>query len=202
MSFSTPFIFCKDLLHNHYLKKCLCSEVNIHLPLVSGALRLWHFFKICNGFSYLHVFCVGFIAFEFAIKSCIQMMFALLSHLKKYLNILSTLTTNWIILIESSLNLQLTFCSSPGELVSHVLREEPVCNSSTIHDLRPNHFIHQHSDHLKHKVKPLNPMELLFLFAFISPLAPFVWLPVGGFSTLHKPLLGYAASHRHFLSGL
>lgn len=38
---------------------------------------------------------------------------------------------------------------SPGELVSHVLREEPVGHGGAVHDLRPDHFIHQHSDHLE-----------------------------------------------------
>lgn len=32
----------------------------------------------------------------------------------------------------------------PGELVSHILREKPVSDSSAVHDLRPNHFVHQH----------------------------------------------------------
>lgn len=36
----------------------------------------------------------------------------------------------------------------PGELVSHILREEPVSNGGAVHDLRPDHFVHQHCDHL------------------------------------------------------
>lgn len=37
----------------------------------------------------------------------------------------------------------------PGELMSHVLREEPVGHSSTVNDLGANHFVHQHCDHLQ-----------------------------------------------------
>lgn len=36
----------------------------------------------------------------------------------------------------------------PGELMGHVLREEPVGDCSTVHNLRPNQFVHQHGDHL------------------------------------------------------
>lgn len=38
---------------------------------------------------------------------------------------------------------------SPGELVSHVLREEPVGHSSAVNNLCPNHFVYQHCNHLQ-----------------------------------------------------
>lgn len=44
---------------------------------------------------------------------------------------------------------------SLSELVGHVLREEPVGDSSTVHNLRPNHFVHQHCDHLQRHITSL-----------------------------------------------
>lgn len=39
-------------------------------------------------------------------------------------------------------------CVSPGELMSHILREEPVSYSGAVRDLRPDHFVYQDCDHL------------------------------------------------------
>lgn len=57
---------------------------------------------------------------------------------------------------ESSSRAEIQLCAfklmslvSPGELVSHVLREEPVGDGGAVHNLRANHFIHQNGDHLE-----------------------------------------------------
>ena len=50
---------------------------------------------------------------------------------------------------------------SPGELVSHVLREEPVGHGGAVHDLRPDQFIHQHGHHLKTGSRDTGHVHLL-----------------------------------------
>lgn len=40
-------------------------------------------------------------------------------------------------------------CVPPGELMSHILREEPVSYSGAVRYLGPDHFIHQDRDHLE-----------------------------------------------------
>lgn len=40
---------------------------------------------------------------------------------------------------------------SPGELMRHVLREEPVGHSGAVRYLRPDHLVHQDRDHLERR---------------------------------------------------